>query len=147
MGKHLIRTHNNLLNNYTGADGMKTGFICDSGFNVVASATRDGHKLVAVVLGETSGTERSLRAASLLEHGFQTYDWKALFPVTTLTSLPMAEDAKGPVTIRQSVISWVCGNGQRAMAKMRKRRAEKLAIQNRKPVAKVKSVKAAQKKE
>ena len=52
-------THNGLLTNYEGADGMKTGFICDSGFNVVASATRDGRKLIAVVLGEATGGERT----------------------------------------------------------------------------------------
>src|SRR6478752_9796025 len=42
-----------------GADGMKTGFICESGFNVVASATRDRRKLVAVVLGEPSVASRN----------------------------------------------------------------------------------------
>ncbi|RZI38909.1 D-alanyl-D-alanine carboxypeptidase, partial [Herbaspirillum sp. HC18] len=120
VGKTRIRTHNGLLNNYAGADGMKTGFICDSGFNVVASATRDGHKLVAVVLGETTGNERSLRAASLLEHGFLTFGWKAIFASETITSLPITPDAKGPVTIRESVVSWVCGKTQKAMAKIRK---------------------------
>jgi D-alanyl-D-alanine carboxypeptidase len=48
---------------------MKTGFICDSGYNVVASATRDGRKLVAVVLGEQSRATRRLRATGLLENG------------------------------------------------------------------------------
>ena len=79
VGKRHLRTHNGLLTNYAGADGLKTGFICDSGFNVVASATRDGRKMIAVVLGEATGGERSARAANLLEHGFQTYEWKALF--------------------------------------------------------------------
>ena len=54
VGKQIMRTHNGLLVSLPGADGMKTGFICESGFNVVASATRDGRKLVAVVLGEQS---------------------------------------------------------------------------------------------
>ncbi len=78
LGKRRVRTHNGLLTNYEGADGLKTGFICDSGFNVVASATRDGRKLVAVVLGEATGGERTARAANLLEYGFQTYKWKEL---------------------------------------------------------------------
>ena len=73
VGKRRLHTHNGLLVNYEGADGMKTGFICDSGFNVVASATRQGHKLIAVVLGEATGGERTVRAANLLQHGFQTY--------------------------------------------------------------------------
>ena len=54
VGKQIMRTHNGLLVSLPGADGMKTGFICDSGYNVVASATRDGRRLVAVVLGEQS---------------------------------------------------------------------------------------------
>ena len=123
VGKRHLRSHNGLLTNYAGADGLKTGFICDSGFNVVASATRDGRKMIAVVLGEATGGERSARAANLLEHGFQTYEWKTLFAPPTLETMPMAEDAKGPVTIRQLVRSFVCGTGgrRRAVAKTRKK--------------------------
>jgi D-alanyl-D-alanine carboxypeptidase len=120
VGKQQIRTHNGLLLNYAGADGMKTGFICDSGFNVVASATRDGHKLIAVVLGERTKTDRSVRAANLLEHGFSSREWKGLFPPRTLDSLPLAEDAPGPVTIRERVISWVCGTARRPGTKRKK---------------------------
>lgn len=124
IGKRRLRTHNGLLTNYDGADGMKTGFICDSGFNVVASATREGRKLIAVVLGETTGHERAVRAASLLEYGFQTQAWKAaLFPTQTLDSMPMTDAAKGPVTMRQSVVSFVCGTGRRhGVAKVRKKK-------------------------
>src|SRR5262245_53218817 len=103
VGRRQFRTHNGLLVNYAGADGMKTGFICDSGFNVVASATRDGRKLIAVVLGERTKIERSLRAANLLEHGFQTLGWKALFAAQTLDTLPVAENAMGPVTFARGL--------------------------------------------
>ena len=121
LGKRRLRTHNGLLTNYEGADGLKTGFICDSGFNVVASATRDGRKLVAVVLGEATGGERTARAANLLEYGFQTYKWKELLGAPVLDKLPMTEDAKGPVTMRQAVISYACGTGRRrAVAKRKK---------------------------
>ena len=61
VGKQIMRTHNGLLVSLPGADGMKTGFICDSGYNVVASATRDGRRLVAVVLGEQSRATRRVR--------------------------------------------------------------------------------------
>jgi D-alanyl-D-alanine carboxypeptidase len=144
VGKSHLRTHNGLLNNYAGADGMKTGFICDSGYNVVASATRDGHKLVAVVLGEVTSNDRALRAASLLEHGFMTYGWKTMFNTDTIANRPIEPDAKGPITIRESVISWVCGKSQKAMAKMRKQRAEKMAAGKKVPVPRAKQVKAAQ---
>lgn len=144
VGKAQLRTHNGLLNNYAGADGMKTGFICDSGYNVVASATRDGHKLVAVVLGEVTSNDRALRAASLLEHGFMTFGWKAVFNADTIANRPIEADAKGPVTIRESVISWVCGKSQKAMAKMRRQRAEKMAGVKKVQVPRAKQVKAAQ---
>jgi D-alanyl-D-alanine carboxypeptidase len=49
---------------------MKTGFICASGFNLVASATRGNKRLIAVVLGAPSSSMRALRAAQLLERGF-----------------------------------------------------------------------------
>jgi D-alanyl-D-alanine carboxypeptidase len=70
FGKRVMRNTNSLLGRYPGADGMKTGFICASGFNVVASATRNGKRLIAVVLGSPSPAVRSVKAAQLFEHGF-----------------------------------------------------------------------------
>ena len=61
MGKKVMRNYNTLLGRYEGADGMKTGFICASGFNLVASATRNGKKLIAVVLGAKSGPYRGAK--------------------------------------------------------------------------------------
>jgi D-alanyl-D-alanine carboxypeptidase len=122
MGKRRMRNHNPLLRSYDGADGMKTGFICDSGFNIVASASRDGQRLFAVVLGEVSGKERSARAANLLEHGFKTQAWTAMFGTHTLDTLPADAEAKGASSIRGSVVSWACGSGRRvAKAAKRKR--------------------------
>ena len=54
FGKRVMRNYNTLIGRYDGADGMKTGFICASGFNLVASATRHGKRLIAVVLGSPS---------------------------------------------------------------------------------------------
>jgi D-alanyl-D-alanine carboxypeptidase len=127
VGKRKLRTHNGLLTNYEGADGLKTGFICDSGFNVVATATREGRKLIAVVLGEPTGRERTVRAASLLEHGFQTYGWKTLFDPQRLETMPMAADAKGPMTMRQAVISYECGTGRRRAVAKKKSTKPKVA--------------------
>jgi D-alanyl-D-alanine carboxypeptidase len=127
VGKRRLRTHNSLLVNYDGADGIKTGFICDSGFNVVASATREGTKLIAVVLGEPTGRERTARAANLLEHGFYAHGWKALFPSQNLDTLPVAEDAKGPMTMRQAVISFECGTARRRVAKRRGKKGQAVA--------------------
>src|SRR6516164_7512637 len=79
IGDKVIRTHNGMLVSFPGADGMKTGFICDAGYNIVVSATRDGRKLVAVVLGEQSRASRRDRATNLLNTGFRRYFWKSLF--------------------------------------------------------------------
>ncbi len=70
-GKKTLRSHNVLLGRYGGADGMKTGFICASGFNLVGSATRNGRTLVSVVLGAKSQEERAEAAAKLLSEGFK----------------------------------------------------------------------------
>jgi D-alanyl-D-alanine carboxypeptidase len=72
LGKLVQRNYNTLLGRYPGADGMKTGFICASGFNLVATATRDDRRLIAVVLGAPSSAARALKAAQLLERGFNS---------------------------------------------------------------------------
>jgi len=69
-GSRIMKNYNSLLDRYPGADGMKTGFICASGYNVVASATRHGRRLIAIVLGAYSGAVRAQEAAQLLERGF-----------------------------------------------------------------------------
>ena len=71
FGSKVQRNYNTLLGRYPGADGMKTGFICASGFNLVATATRDGKRLIAVVLGASSSAARAIKAAQLLERGLQ----------------------------------------------------------------------------
>ena len=70
FGRRVINNFNHLIGRYPGADGFKTGFICASGYNLVGSATRNGKRLIAVVLGSTSGHQRAVRAAQLLERGF-----------------------------------------------------------------------------
>jgi D-alanyl-D-alanine carboxypeptidase len=70
FGRRITRNFNSLIGRYPGADGMKTGFICASGFNLVASATRDNKRLIAVVLGAPSSSMRAYKAVQLLERGF-----------------------------------------------------------------------------
>jgi D-alanyl-D-alanine carboxypeptidase len=70
FGRKVTQNFNKLIGRYPGADGFKTGFICASGYNLVGSATRDGRRLIAVVLGASSGTMRAVRAAQLLDRGF-----------------------------------------------------------------------------
>jgi len=70
FGRRVTANFNKLIGRYPGADGMKTGFICASGFNLVATATRNNKRLIAVVLGAQSSSQRALKAAQLLERGF-----------------------------------------------------------------------------
>lgn len=79
-GKKVMRNYNTLIDRYPGADGMKTGFICASGYNVVASATRNGKRLVVVVLGAYGGGVRAQKAAQLLERGFSAGNLSWLTP-------------------------------------------------------------------
>ncbi|SDN90843.1 D-alanyl-D-alanine carboxypeptidase [Halomonas shengliensis] len=65
-----ITGHNRLLDNYPGADGLKTGFIRASGFNVATSAVRDGRRLVSVVMGGFTAASRDAHMADLLDRGF-----------------------------------------------------------------------------
>ena len=76
FGRRVTQNFNKLIGRYPGADGFKTGFICASGYNLVASATRNGKRLIAVVLGASSGQTRAVRAAQLLERGFAN-NWLA----------------------------------------------------------------------
>lgn len=69
-GGRVIRNTNHLIGRYPGANGFKTGFICASGFNMVATATRGGRQLITVVMGATSARVRAEHAAGLFERGF-----------------------------------------------------------------------------
>ena len=82
---------------------MKTGFICESGFNIVVSATRDGRKLVAVVLGEPSIASRRERATDLLDNGFRRYFWKSLFGTSLDRLAIQASLSDSPTHLRDSV--------------------------------------------
>lgn len=80
LGKRILRNTNSLLVRYPGADGMKTGYICASGFNVVATATRGNRRLIAVVLGAPSSAVRTARAAYMFETAFNSNGLTWLMP-------------------------------------------------------------------
>ncbi len=66
----LILNHDTMLRTYPGADGMKTGFTDDAGHNLETSAVRDGVRLIGVVMGAGSNTERDQHMTMLLDDGF-----------------------------------------------------------------------------
>lgn len=110
-GEALLKNTNSLLGRYAGADGMKTGYICASGFNIVASATREGRTLVAVVLGADGPIVRDRIAAELFENGFRA-DPAQLG--TTVEALPVSDGP--PADISKEICSPA---GQKARAKER----------------------------
>lgn len=71
-GNKIQANFNALIGRFQGANGMKTGFVCPSGFNLVGSATRDGRNIITVVLGELKQQGRATKAAELLAKGFET---------------------------------------------------------------------------
>lgn len=107
LGGAIIPTHNGLLGRYPGADGMKTGFTCPAGFNLVASATHGGRRLIAVVLGAPSASARTAKAASLLDRAFMTGS-----AMGSIASLPTFGVASAP-DVRDSA----CHNRGKANAK------------------------------
>jgi D-alanyl-D-alanine carboxypeptidase len=108
LGKRVYRNTNKLIDAYPGTDGMKTGFICASGFNLVATATRGDRRLIAVVLGATSSAGRAIKAAQLFERGFAPNPLGWLMPSSgTVESL--VPIAAAPPNLREDI----CGNNRR----------------------------------
>jgi D-alanyl-D-alanine carboxypeptidase len=69
-GRQVIRTHNRLLGRYAGADGIKTGYIRASGFNLTSSAKRGNKRVIGVVMGASSGSSRNLYMMAMLDKAF-----------------------------------------------------------------------------
>ena len=65
-----IHNHNKLLGRVEGLDGIKTGFVCASGFNIATSAVREGRRLIVVVMGGATPQWRDERVIHLLETAF-----------------------------------------------------------------------------
>ena len=88
-------SYNLLLEQFSGTNGMKTGFVCASGYNMVASAKRNGRQLIAIILGEKSQTARAILAAKLLSQSFSADETSS----DNLSSLENSPSA-APVNMR-----------------------------------------------
>jgi D-alanyl-D-alanine carboxypeptidase len=82
------QTHNRVMKNYAGADGLKTGYTRASGYNLATSATRDGHRLIGIVLGGKSARGRDAQMMALLDEGFVLADSGAM---SVAAALPNAQ--------------------------------------------------------
>ena len=69
----LVNT-NKLIKTYKGADGLKTGMTDNAGYCMAVTATRNGMRILAVVLGEKEGKVRNSETAELLDYGFNNYE-------------------------------------------------------------------------
>jgi serine-type D-Ala-D-Ala carboxypeptidase (penicillin-binding protein 5/6) len=67
-----VHGHNRVTANYDGAEGLKTGFTCPAGFNLVTTASRGNKSLIGVVTGSTSAASRDQKMVSLLDKHFKT---------------------------------------------------------------------------
>ena len=89
-------THNRFMQRYQGADGLKTGYIRASGFNLAGSAVREGRRLIAIVLGGKSAGSRDSEMMRLLDKGFKL--------ARSLPTLEMASLASPPATAHEVAI-------------------------------------------
>ena len=86
---------NSLLGRYEGVDGLKTGFVCASGYNIVATAKRGDTRLIAVVLGSRNPRVRERETAKLLDQGFKMVQAKKASGPTPIAAAPGAPAAAG----------------------------------------------------
>jgi len=94
-GGQTFGTLNGILSRYEGADGIKTGFTCGSGYNLVASAQRNGRRLIGVVLGGQTNFERHAEMVRLLDVGFAT-DRAKIETATMLADLGVSDGEDNP---------------------------------------------------
>ena len=96
-GQH-ITNHNRLLQKMPGVDGLKTGFTNAAGFNLAASAVRDGRRLITVVMGGSSTAARDENVEDLLNAGFDVLAKRKLGQTITIAAnMREPDEASGPV--------------------------------------------------
>lgn len=108
IGNTRMESNNGLLEGFAGTTGMKTGYVCASGLNLVATVDRGGRQLLAVVLGGSSGRDRNERAAELFLNGLN-----GRVSPTGQTVLTMANSGGTPTDMRANI----CGANAAAYVK------------------------------
>jgi D-alanyl-D-alanine carboxypeptidase (penicillin-binding protein 5/6) len=83
-----------------GADGMKTGFTRESGYNFLGSAERDGRRLVMVLAGAPSASMRNKAARDLIRWGFEAFETRTILPAATRVGAARVQNgAQGSVAL------------------------------------------------
>jgi len=88
--KVVMRTHNHLLAQVQGCDGLKTGYFANAGFSIASTAARNGQRVIAIVLGSSDRKVRDAKAAEFLNRGFQALATPAPSPAGTPPPKPAA---------------------------------------------------------
>lgn len=91
---HVYRNHNRLLGRVKGMDGLKTGYTRAAGFNLAASARRDGRRIVAVVLGAPTSRARNAYMARLIERMFRTQKLRRGTMIAAVAGTPPGWNAR-----------------------------------------------------
>ena len=88
----LVNT-NKLVRFYKGVDGLKTGYTSEAGYCLTATAKKDKMRLIAVVMGEKTSTERNSEVTSMLDYGYAQYELETL--LTTKSNIGKVEVQSG----------------------------------------------------
>ncbi len=105
------RTHNDLLKTVDGVDGIKTGYTRASGFNLMTSATRDGRRVIAVMLGGNTARSRNAHVEDLVEAAFATFSDPTFTPEPSLR--PTIAFASVPAPLNPNAAAEPMLNGRR----------------------------------
>ena len=101
----LVNT-NKLLNHYEGMDGLKTGYTTKAGYNLTATAYRNGVRLISVVMNEDSIKNRSKDTITLLNHGFSLLKCERLFNKGDIIKEIVLDDIKNtcsPIKVNEDI--------------------------------------------
>lgn len=102
----LVNT-NKLINQYDGADGLKTGFTKEAGYCLVATAKRNGVRMISVVLNEKEAKVRNQESMKMLDYGFNQYTTTTLYhqgDVITELDVPNSKEKRIPLTTLEDIV-------------------------------------------
>ncbi len=96
-GQFQLTNTNHLIGKYSGMDGLKTGYINKSGFCLAATAHRNNHRLISVVMGGHTKKSRFESTQKILDYGFENYTWHKVAQKGQPFQLSIAESQITPI--------------------------------------------------
>lgn len=100
-----MRNHNHLLGAIDGLDGIKTGYVNASGFNIVTSVGRAGKRIIAVVFGGRTARARDAKVTSLIENNINIASNKRTAPPVGEGAAEVADAAPAPEERKQTALA------------------------------------------